>query len=257
MTDRSTTPSIAHRAIALLDLTSLNDNDDEAAIDALCKRAVTEFGAVAAVCVWPRFVSKCRHLLRDSGVHIAAVANFPHGGGDINAARADAIAAIQDGADEIDLVMPYTTWLAGDRKKACNVIAACKSLCSDTILLKVILETGRLETTENISEASRDAIAAGADFIKTSTGKIEVSATPDAAKAMLYAIKTSGRPVGFKAAGGIRTVADVAEYLDIAADIMGTNWISPQTFRFGASGLLNNLLTVLGQDAPALRDSDY
>lgn len=246
----------AQRALTLLDLTSLNDGDTEADVTALCKRAVCEHGHTAAVCVWPQFVTHAKKQLSGSGVSVAAVANFPAGGTNIAKAVEETLLIVRDGGDEVDVVMPYEAWLAGDRALARQLISACKAACDDQVLLKVILETGRLETAENIRAASMDAIESGADFIKTSTGKIEASATLPAAEAMLKAIKDSGREVGFKAAGGIRSGADAAAYLALADNILGPDWATPQSFRFGASGLLNDLLSVLdGKESHASQES--
>jgi deoxyribose-phosphate aldolase len=236
----------ARRALPLLDLTSLNDDDDSAAIDRLCRRAGGRYGRVAAVCVWPRFIAQCRKALAGSGVRIASVANFPEGALDAAGAVAEVRAALAAGADEVDLVLPYAAWLGGQRAAAGDLVAACKQACGSERILKVILESGLLGSADNIAGASRDAIAAGADFLKTSTGKSEVSATLTAAEIMLSAIKESGRPVGFKAAGGIRTTTQAAAYLALADRIMGPRWAAPHTFRFGASGLLDDLLASLG-----------
>ncbi|MEQ8356391.1 MAG: deoxyribose-phosphate aldolase [Kiloniellaceae bacterium] len=242
--------AVAKRALGLLDLTSLNDADDDAAVAALCNRAASAAGPVAAVCIWPRFVTQARSLLEHSGVRVAAVANFPAGGDDIAAAVRETEDIVNQGADEVDLVMPYSRWLGGDTAVVRDMIAACKAACGARSLLKVILETGRLGEARNIYAASRDAIGAGADYIKTSTGKIEVSATPEAAEVMLQAIRdcgsSGGRDVGFKAAGGIRDTATAAAYLAQADRIMGPAWADARHFRFGASGLLDDLLSVLG-----------
>jgi deoxyribose-phosphate aldolase len=251
MTDAKTDlQSVAARAIRLLDLTSLNDSDDAAAVSALCSRALAAPGPVAAVCIWPRFITEARGLLEHSGIRVAAVANFPGGGDDIAAAVRETEDIVNNGADEVDLVMPYTRWLGGDVTVARDMIAACKAACGARVLLKVILETGDLRAPAKIHDAAADAIAAGADFVKTSTGKIAVSATLEAAEAMLRAIKESGQDVGFKAAGGIRDTAAAADYLALADRIMGANWADPRHFRFGASGLLDDLLKQLGA-APA------
>ena len=242
--------AVAARALGLLDLTSLNDDDDEAAVDALCARARTDFGPVAAVCIWPRFVTRARDALQDSGIKVAAVANFPEGGGDIAAALRDTRGIVADGADEVDLVMPYRHWLAGDTPLACEMVAACKEACGSQASLKVILETGELKDPAIIYDAATALIVAGADFVKTSTGKIEVSATLEAAEAMLKAIKDLSADAGFKAAGGIRDTAAAGAYLALADRIMGANWADARRFRFGASGLLNDLLAVLGGEAP-------
>ncbi|MFO1433291.1 MAG: deoxyribose-phosphate aldolase [Candidatus Competibacteraceae bacterium] len=238
----------AHRLLPLLDLTSLNDNDDQAAIERLCGRAVTPFGRVAAVCTWPRFVGLCKNRLEGSGVRIATVANFPHGKDDPESVLAEIGQAIAAGADEVDLVLPYQRWLAGERDLACTLVSAGKQVCGPKVLLKVILETGELATPRHTAEASRDAIAAGADFLKTSTGKTAVGATLAAATVMLAAIKESGKTVGFKAAGGIRTPAEALSYRQLAEGIMGRGWAVPATFRIGASALLDALLEVLRYD---------
>jgi deoxyribose-phosphate aldolase len=251
-------PDTARRALPLLDLTSLNDDDDDAAVDRLCARATGPYGRVAAVCVWPRFIARCRDALAGSGVHIAAVANFPAGALDTAGAVAEVRAAAAAGADEVDLVWPYAAWLDGQRAEAGELVAACKAACGAGRILKVILESGRLRSPENIAAASRDAIAAGADFIKTSTGKTEVSATLEAAEIMLAAIEQSGHSVGFKAAGGIRTTAQAGAYLALADRILGPGWAAPETFRFGASGLLDDLLAKLGgADPPGPSEQGY
>ncbi len=235
----------ARQALSLLDLTSLNDTDTGATIEKLCGRAVTPHGAVAAVCVWPRFVGLAKTRLTGTGVKVAAVANFPMGTADIAGAAREAAAIVASGGDEVDVVFPYNAWLNGDRRSGGELVAACKSACGGKAILKVILETGCLRDMEQIAAASRAAIDAGADFIKTSTGKAAISATPDSARTMLRVIKASGRACGFKAAGGIRDAATAAAYLDLAVGIMGESWISPATFRFGASGVLNDLLAVI------------
>jgi len=235
----------ARRALGLLDLTQLGESDQAADADALCRRAVTPHGHVAAVCVWPRFVARCQVALADSGVRVAAVANFPAGILGVAAAESETRGIVDGGADEVDLVMPYRAWMAGQREAARDLIACCKAACGARVGLKVILETGVLGTPEAIREASLDAIRAGADFIKTSTGKTDVSATPEAAGVMLKAIRESGAGVGFKASGGIRNVLQADDYLALADDIMGSDWAGPGRFRFGASGLLESLIAVI------------
>jgi deoxyribose-phosphate aldolase len=236
----------AARVLPLLDLTSLNDTDNDAGIHQLCLRAVTPFGRVAAVCVWPRFVPLCRKSLDGTGVRVASVINFPHGRADQDCAMAEARAAVAYGSDEVDLVFPYTAWLNGDVKTATDLVETCKNICGTSITLKVILETGCLSSAENIERASLDVIAAGADFIKTSTGKVAVNATLEAAAVMFGAIKPSGGNVGFKAAGGVRQTAEAAAYLSLADNLLGEGWATSETFRFGASGLLDDLLKHLG-----------
>ena len=228
---------VAQRVIQLLDLTNLSDDADETAVDILCQHAIQ--AGVAAVCIWPRFVTRCKRLLDNSGISVATVVNFPDGRADIESTLEETRCAVGDGGDEIDLVMPYSSWLSGDRALARDMIAGNKNICGNNVLLKVILETGRLRTHERIVDASRDAIAAGADFLKTSTGKIRISATPRAAQSMLMTIHDADRPIGFKAAGGIRTIRQASYYLKLADRIMGPAWVRPNNFRFGASGLLD------------------
>jgi deoxyribose-phosphate aldolase len=237
--------AVAHRALGLIDLTRLGPLEQAADMDALCERAVTAHGSVAAVCVWPQFVGQCRKALAGTGIRVAAVANFPDGGSDVEAAALQTRAIVADGADEVDLVMAYHAWLAGQRALSCDLITHCKAACGPAVELKVILETGVLATPEAVREASLDAIDSGADFIKTSTGKTPVSATPEAAAIMLKAIRDRGAEVGFKAAGGIRELSQAAEYLSLADEIMGRDWVCSERFRFGASGLLDSLLSVI------------
>lgn len=238
--------AVAARAVRLLDLTSLGDDDNDATVAALCRRATLAPAPVAAICIWPRFVARAKEHLAGSEVRVAAVANFPAGGDDVAAAERETEEIVRQGGDEVDLVMPYARWLAGDGGAARDMIAACKAVCGRRVLLKVILETGRLRTPEKIYAAGRDAIDAGADFVKTSTGKIEPAATLEAAEAMLQAIKDSGGNRGFKAAGGIRDTATAARYLDLADRMMGRGWADARHFRFGASALLDDLLARLG-----------
>lgn len=241
--------SAARRILGLVDLTNLNDDCTAADITALCKRAVTVHGSVAAVCIWPRFVAQAVSELKGSGVKVATVVNFPAGGIDTSAVVAETEAAIRDGADEIDLVMPYRAFMDGRKGFAEEQIIRVKAAIPAPAILKVILETGELKDPLLIHMASEIAVKAGADFIKTSTGKVPVNATIEAAEIMLTVIEEHRREtlkdVGFKPAGGIRTVADAASYLTIADKILGANWVSASTFRFGASGLLDALIGAL------------
>lgn len=240
----------ARRAIGLLDLTNLDGDCTHEAIDALCERAVTPHGPVAAICIWPRFVSHARGRL-NGAIPIATVVNFPHGGTDVEITRVETVQALRDGAAEIDLVLPYEAFAEGDRAAAEAMVRAIRAVVPPAPqgTLKVILETGELRDEEPIRDASRLAIAAGADFIKTSTGKVAVNATPETARIMLEEIAAAGgeggRTVGFKPAGGIRSTADAAEYLALADRIMGPRWAAPATFRFGASSVLADLLATL------------
>lgn len=237
--------ALARRAMRLLDLTDLSEPCSEQAIDALCSKALTPHGPVAAVCIWPQFVSRARLRLQAAPVAIATVANFPVGEDELERILDNTAAALADGANEIDLVMPYRAFQRGDVKACASVMRAVRSLVDGHRRLKVILETGALADVVAIEAASRLAIEAGADFLKTSTGKTTPSATPQAAEAMLRVIRDSRRPVGLKPSGGIRTLSDAAAYLDLADRVMGPGWARPATFRFGASGLYEVLVTAI------------
>jgi len=237
--------NIATRALRSLDLTDLNETCTDQAIDALCKKALDPRGPVAAVCVWPQFVKRSQENLKGSYVRIATVVNFPTGDEDISRVTDDTQEALSDGANEIDLVLPYETVRRGDIAVAAEMVEAVRDLVDQERLLKVILETGELKDPTLIETASRIAIDAGADFIKTSTGKTPVSATPEAAEIMLNAIKASGKSVGLKPSGGIRSVADAKIYLDLADRIMGPGWATPRTFRIGASSVYDALIAAI------------
>lgn len=240
----------ARRAIGLIDLTDLADDHSPDGIDDLCRRAREH--ETAAVCVWPEFVSRCADLLVGSGVRVATVVNFPSGDETVTDVVAATLAALADGADDIDVVLPYRSFLAGDVDAASAMIAAVVGLVESPTIVKAILETGALDGVESVGAAARLAIDAGADFVKTSTGKIPGGASLDAAGAMLDAIAASDRVVGLKPSGGIRTFDEACGYIDLADSVMGEGWATPATFRFGASGLLDALSAVIagGPDRP-------
>ncbi|TNG95384.1 deoxyribose-phosphate aldolase [Pasteurellaceae bacterium USgator11] len=253
----------AKLTLSLMDLTSLNDNDSDAVIIELCRQAKTDFGSPAAICVYPRFIPIARKTLRQLGlnqVKIATVTNFPHGNDDIEIAVTETKAAIAYGADEVDVVFPYRTLINGDQKCGFDLVSRCKQVCAENgVLLKVIIESGELQQAELIRLASEISIRAGADFIKTSTGKVKVNATLESAAVMLQTIvdlQVQDR-VGFKAAGGVRTAQDAQQYLQLAADILSADWINPTHFRFGASGLLNDLLGTLSGKSQSKTTSGY
>jgi len=237
--------AIARRALPLIDLTDLSEASDEAAVRRLCARAATPHGSVAAVCIWPRFVRLAKDALAGTGVRVATVVNFPAGGTDTVGVVAQAEKAVAEGADEIDQVFAYRAFAAGRRGFAETQVTRVKRALPEAVNLKVILETGEIRDPTLIRHAAEAAIGAGADFIKTSTGKTPISATSDAAAVMLEAIRDSGRPVGLKPSGGIRTVAEAGRYLDLADSVMGPGWATPATFRFGASGLLDAVLAAI------------
>ena len=245
-----TTPTpatTAALALACLDLTSLNDGDTPADIEVLCRKAIGHAGRghTAAVCVWPRFAALARSLL-PANIAVAAVANFPDGGTDIARAVADTAAIVSAGAQEVDVVITYR-----DLDAAPALLAAVRAACPG-LKLKVILETGELQDPALIRRASGIALTAGADFLKTSTGKVKTNATLEAAELLLQAIAEGGAAtahVGFKPAGGIRTVADAAAYIALTRQYLGD--VTPQRFRIGASGVLTDIEAVLKGQAGA------
>ena len=233
---------IAARILPLVDLTSLGDDDTDAKIERLCDRAL-ETG-VAAVCVWPRFVPLARKRLGTAPVRLATVANFPDGGDDVGRAARETRAAIDAGADEVDVVAPIGAILEGDVGLVSELVQVCRE-ATPAQTLKVILETGRLEDPARITAAARAAIMAGPDFLKTSTGKVPTGATLEAAAVLLAVLEEAGGRVGIKFSGGIRTTRQAAGYLYLVDHFMGSGWTSPSTVRFGASALLDDLLAVL------------
>lgn len=240
----------AHRILSLIDLTNLQDECTDDDVVTLCGRAHSPYGVTAAVCVWPQFVSVARTALSQmtstgNEIKIATVVNFPQGGTDIAAVVNEVEQCLRSGAHEIDCVLPYRAFLQGDIETSSRLIDEVHRRVVGRGHLKVILETGELQDEKSITAAARLAIDNGADFIKTSTGKTPVSATPLAARLMLQVIAAADRPVGLKPSGGIRTLEEAQVYLDLADEIMGPNWVSPATFRFGASGLLDAVEAVL------------
>jgi len=237
----------ARIALACLDLTSLNDRDDAAAIDALCAKAQGPAGPPAALCVWPRFVAQARAALPAS-IRVAAVANFPDGALDTGRALRDTQAILDAGGDEVDLVLPWRALAAGDAAGAAALVAQVRAACAGKTL-KLIIESGELGSSELIRQACDIGLDAGVDFLKTSTGKTPAGATPDAARAMLDTIAGHARKgeVGFKASGGVRTVADAAIYIALVREMLGEPALGPKRLRFGASGLLADIESVLLQ----------
>lgn len=241
----------ARRALALLDLTELGDSATDDDVERLCERAHGPHGSVAAVCVWPRHVALAVERLWGTNVRVATVVNFPTGDEPVAEVVAMTEQALADGADEIDLVLPYRAVLAGDTATAAAMIDAVRAVVPpDSHRLKVILETGELREPGLVRSAAELAVAHGADFVKTSTGKTPGNATPEAARVMLEVIRAErdrgGRSISLKPSGGIRTLDDARTYLALADEVMGAAWATPETFRFGASGLLGALEGVLG-----------
>ncbi|NIH11188.1 MAG: deoxyribose-phosphate aldolase [Serratia symbiotica] len=238
----------AQRALNLMDLTTLNDDDTEEKVIALCRQANSPAGPTAAICIYPRFIPAARKALREQGapdIRIATVANFPQGNDDIDIALAETRAAIAYGADEVDVVFPYRALIAGNEQVGFELVKQCKQVCqAANVLLKVIIESGELKQASLIRKASEIAINAGADFIKTSTGKVSVNATLESAELMMSVIRDMGvaQTVGFKPAGGVRTAEDALHYLQLADRLLGEGWADVLHFRFGASSLLTSLL---------------
>jgi deoxyribose-phosphate aldolase len=239
-------------AISMVDLTTLEGADTPGKVRALSAKALRPDPAdpscppVAAICVYPAMVPVAAEVLRGSGVHLASVATaFPSGQAPLDVKLADTRDAVASGADEIDMVISRGAFLSGDYAKVFDEIVAVKEACG-AAHLKVILETGELGTYDNVRRASWLAMLAGADFIKTSTGKVPVAATLPVTLIMLEAVRdfraSRGRQVGVKPAGGIRTTKDAIKYLVLINETVGDDWLSPDWFRFGASSLVNDLL---------------
>ncbi len=228
----------AGRLLAVLDHTSLGEDDSPETIRALCDVALSGEGRPAAVCVHPEHVAAARRALDAGGapeVAVASVVNFPDGGSDADRAKLETGCALAAGAGEIDFVYPWRAHLAGDHAIGPAMVARCKADCGERIL-KVILETGELGDAGRIRELAAAALDAGADFIKTSTGK-RGGATLESARVILEWLRDRGRG-GFKAAGGIRTLPQAASYLELADRIGGAGWAAPRRFRIGSSSIL-------------------
>lgn len=249
-------------AISMVDLTTLEGMDTDGKVRALCTKALhpdptdPTCPAVAAVCVYGDLVATTRACVGDR-VHVAAVATaFPSGRASMDVKLMDTKQAVADGADEIDMVIDRGAFLAGNYAKVFEEIVAVKEACGDAHL-KVILETGELKTYDNVRRAGWLAMQAGADFIKTSTGKVSPAATLPVTLLMLEAVRDladqTGTRIGVKAAGGIKTSKDAIRYLVMVSETVGEDWLNPDMFRFGASSLLNDLL----MQRQRMRDGHY
>jgi len=245
-------------AVAMMDLTTLEGKDTPGKVRQMCQKALLPLdtdptiGPVAAVCVYPNLVRPAKKALRGSSVKVASVATaFPSGQSPLDVKLDDVRRAVDFGADEIDMVIDRGAMLAGDYRKVFDEIAATKDACGEAHL-KVILETGELGSLDVVRKASEIGIAAGGDFIKTSTGKITPAATPAVTLVMLEAIRdhfyATGRKIGMKPAGGIRTAKQALHYLVIVKETLGDAWLTPHLFRFGASTLLNDVLMQLEKE---------
>jgi deoxyribose-phosphate aldolase len=254
-------------AVSMVDLTTLEGKDSPGKVRALCRKAVCpdstlgDLPSVAAVCVYPALVGTAVEALEGTDVRVASVATgFPAGQTSLESRLDEVRAAVGEGADEIDMVISRGALLSGDGSRVKDEVAQVKGVCG-TALLKVILETGELETLDRVAEASRLAIAGGADFIKTSTGKVAPAATMEAGLVMLEAIRDhfqfTGRAVGMKPAGGIATAKQALHWLVMVKETLGDAWLTPRLFRFGASSLLDDLLRQLHKQASGNYAASY
>lgn len=264
--DNVTSPEVLKNCMALMDLTTLHSEDTPESVKKLVGKVNSfmkdypEYPLPASICVFPNFASVVRENLASSDVHVTAVAGcFPTSQSFLEVKVKECEMAVEAGADEIDIVLALNAFMAGDDESARREIRTIRGAIDNTaakvgrnVTLKVILETGLLVTPENIANASFLAMEEGADFIKTSTGKVSVNATPMAAYVMCECIKAfyerTGRKVGFKAAGGISTSKDAVCYHSIAKSILGNDWINKDLFRFGVSRLANSLMSLIEQN---------
>lgn len=254
-------------ALSMIDLTTLEGKDSEGKVIQLCSKAkqpyapMPDLPTVAAVCVYPNMVSTAVKALRNTDIHVASVATaFPSGMTQLQAKLDETKFAVEEGADEVDMVISRGEFLKGNYNFVFDEIAAVKEACGNAHL-KVILETGELETYENVRKASDLAMYAGADFIKTSTGKVIPAATQPVTLVMLEAIRDfyrdTGKMIGMKPAGGIRKAKEALLYLVLVKETLGSAWLTPSYFRFGASSLANDLLMQIVKQETDVYQSSY
>ena len=245
-------------AVMMMDLTTLEGKDTAGKVRQICQKALRpldtdpSIGPCAAICVYPNHVVTAKHALEGSSVKVASVATaFPSGQSPLEIKLEDVRRAVDFGADEIDMVIDRGAMLVGDYAKVYDEIAATKEACGPAHL-KVILETGELGSYDMVRKASEIGIAAGGDFIKTSTGKIQPAATLPVTLVMLETIRdhfyATGRRIGMKPAGGVRTAKQALQYLCVVKETLGDAWLTPDLFRFGASALLNDVLMQLEKE---------
>ena len=252
-----TKTEVLKKCFGFMDLTTLRPEDTVEGVKALVDK-VTEFHKMypsyplpASICVYPNFAHVVKENRVSPELHVTTVAGcFPSSQSFLEVKKMEVEMAIADGADEVDIVLALNAFLAGDDKTAGEEISEIKKICEKhNVVLKVILETGILKTDELIHRASMLAMEAGADFIKTSTGKVSVNATPEAATVMCKAIKEyyekPGRKVGFKAAGGVSNADEALQYYEIGQSILGDEWMNKELFRFGVSRLGNSLVSAI------------
>lgn len=255
-------------ALSMIDLTTLEGKDTPGKVEQLCYKAqhladhLTDIPMVAAICVYPNHVRTAKKALGQSGINVASVSTaFPSGNSSRKVKLEDTKMAVAHGADEVDMVISRGEFLRGNYNFVYDEIAAIKEACGEA-RLKVILETGELSTLDNVRRASDIALHAGADFIKTSTGKIQPAATMPVTLVMLHAIQDfydqTGIQVGMKPAGGISTAKSAIQYLVMLQETLGEAWMNNHWFRFGASSLANDILMQLGKEQMgAYYSADY
>ena len=255
-------------ALSMIDLTTLEGKDSEGKVKQLCYKAShlhhkhPGLPNVAAICVYPTMVPIAKKALEGTGINVASVATaFPSGMADINAKLDEVKSVVDAGADEVDMVISRGKFLSRDYDYVSNEISQVKDACGKAHL-KVILETGELVTLDNVQLASDIAMEAGADFIKTSTGKVSPAATPPVVLTMLEAIRDfqtkTGKKIGMKPAGGIGTAKQAIQYLVMIKETLGEDWLSPDLFRFGASSLANDILMqIMKQTTGQYQSKDY
>ena len=263
--DQLSSPEVLKQCFSIMDLTTLSTSDTVESVSKLVDKvnklaeAYPDYPAPASICVYPNFAQTVRSRKNNPAVHVTTVSScFPTAQSFLEVKVLECEMAVKGGADEIDIVLALNSFLAGDYDRAYEEIVTMKNAIDKAaaaekreVVLKVILETGLLVTPANIAQASFLAMEAGADFIKTSTGKVSVNATPVAAYVMCEAIRryyeVSGRKVGFKAAGGISTASDAICYYYIVSNILGRDWLCRERFRFGVSRLGNSLMSAIEQ----------
>lgn len=255
-------------ALSMIDLTTLEGMDTPGKVIQLCHKAkepyagLPDLPTVAAVCVYPNMVDVAQKALRGTDINVASVATaFPSGMSTLESKLEETKKAVEDGADEVDMVISRGEFLKGNYNFVYDEIAAVKEACGEAHL-KVILETGELQTYENVRKASDLAMHAGADFIKTSTGKVKPAATQPVTLVMLEAIRdyyyNTDKKIGMKPAGGIRKAKQALQYLVLVKETLGTDWLTPEYFRFGASSLANDLLMqIVKQKTGVYQSADY
>lgn len=255
-------------AVSMIDLTTLEGKDSEGKVHALCQKAMRpldgtdEIPHVAAVCVYPNMIKTAKSALAGTNVKVASVATaFPSGQSPMKLKIEEVKRVVQMGANEVDMVISRGEFLEGNYDHTFNEVKAIKEACGNAHL-KVILETGELETFDNVRKASMISMLAGADFIKTSTGKVQPAATLPVTLVMLEAIRDfyneTGKVIGMKPAGGIRTTKDAIAYLCLVKETLGEKWLNPDLFRMGASSLLNDLLMQYKKEQTGIYQSaDY